>query len=196
MKELGRRFLEQWSPFAASLQRKLSVDGRSMFLDPFFGKQRARSVTTADVAELHCSLSHIPCQANRTLGVLSKMMNLAETWGIRDKHTDPCEDVERYPERKREKVPVADGTAASRTGINNFGGWSDRNHIYHCCLPILLLTGCRLSEIQTLEWRHVDLQQKELRLPDSKTGAKTAISAMPQSRCWRRCLIRECYPDG
>ncbi|MDU6377339.1 MAG: site-specific integrase, partial [Bradyrhizobium sp.] len=32
---------------------------------------------------------------------------------------------------------------------------------------------CRLSEIQRLEWRHVDLQQKELRLPDSKTGAKT-----------------------
>lgn len=38
---------------------------------------------------------------------------------------------------------------------------------------ILLLTGCRLSEIQRLEWRYVDLQQKELRLPDSKTGAKT-----------------------
>ncbi len=29
---------------------------------------------------------------------------------------------------------------------------------------ILLLTGCRLSEIQTLEWGHVDLEQKELRL--------------------------------
>ena len=38
---------------------------------------------------------------------------------------------------------------------------------------ILLLTGCRLSEVQTLEWRYVDLEQKELRLPDSKTGAKT-----------------------
>ncbi|MFZ8324154.1 tyrosine-type recombinase/integrase, partial [Staphylococcus aureus] len=35
------------------------------------------------------------------------------------------------------------------------------------------MTGCRLSEIQRLEWLYVDLQQKELRLPDSKTGAKT-----------------------
>ena len=68
---------------------------RREFLDPFFAKQRARTVTTADVAELHGSMSHIPYQANRTLGVLSKMMNLAETWGIRDKHTNPCEDVER-----------------------------------------------------------------------------------------------------
>jgi integrase len=38
---------------------------------------------------------------------------------------------------------------------------------------ILLLTGCRLSEIQTLAWNNVDLKGKELRLPDSKTGAKT-----------------------
>ncbi|MGW1420904.1 hypothetical protein [Bradyrhizobium sp. TM239] len=30
-----------------------------------------------------------------------------------------------------------------------------------------------MSEIQTLEWRYVDLEQKELRLPDSKAGAKT-----------------------
>ena len=29
-----------------------------------------------------------------------------------------------------------------------------------------------MSEIQKLEWRYVDLDQKELRLPDSKTGAK------------------------
>jgi hypothetical protein len=73
-----------------------------LFLDPFFAKQRVRSVTTADVAELHGSLSHIPYQANRTLGVLSKMMNLAETWGMRDRGTNPCEDIERYPEHRRE----------------------------------------------------------------------------------------------
>lgn len=72
-----------------------------LFLDPFFAKQRVRSVTTADVAEFHGSLAHIPYQANRTLGVLSKMMSLAETWGMRDKHTS--KDIERYPERKRER---------------------------------------------------------------------------------------------
>jgi hypothetical protein len=64
-----------------------------LFLNPFFAKQRVRSVTTADVAELHGSLSHIPYQANRTLGVLSKMMNLAETWGMRDRRSNPCEDI-------------------------------------------------------------------------------------------------------
>jgi integrase len=37
-------------------------------------------------------------------------------------------------------------------------------------IRLLLLTGCRLGEIQTLKWEHVD--GSVLRLPDSKSGAK------------------------
>ena len=174
MKELGRRFLEQYVPVrckpSTQAEYRRAVE---LFLDPFFAKQRARSVTTADVAELHGSLSHIPYQANRTLGVLSKMINLAETWGIRDKRTNPCEDVERYPERRRERF--LSPTELQRLGqALTIAEVSASETIYSiAALRILLLTGCRLSEIQRLEWRYVDLQQKELRLPDSKTGAKT-----------------------
>ena len=174
MKELGERFLGQYVPVrcksSTQAEYRRCVE---LFLDPFFAKQRARSVTTADVAELHCSLSHIPYQANRTLGVLSKMMNLAETWGIRDKHTNPCEDVERYPERRRERFLSPTelhrlGQALTAAELNE-----TETRYAIAAFRILLLTGCRLSEIQRLKWSYVDLQQKELRLPDSKTGAKT-----------------------
>ena len=37
---------------------------------------------------------------------------------------------------------------------------------------LLMLTGCRLNEIQTLQWEDVDLAAGELRLRDSKTGAR------------------------
>ena len=37
-------------------------------------------------------------------------------------------------------------------------------------IRLLMLTGCRLNEIQTLRWEDVDLDAGELRLPDSKTG--------------------------
>lgn len=174
MKELGERFLTQYVPArckpSTQAEYRRSVE---LFLDPFFAKQHVRSVTTADVAELHGSLSHIPYQANRTLGVLSKMMNLAETWGIRDKHTNPCEDVERYPERKRErflspKELQSLGQALTAAEVNE-----TETKYAIAAFRILLLTGCRLSEIQRLRWCYVDLEQKELRLPDSKTGAKT-----------------------
>ena len=39
-------------------------------------------------------------------------------------------------------------------------------------IRLLMLTGCRLSEIMTLKWEHVVLTARELRLPDSKTGAE------------------------
>jgi len=38
-------------------------------------------------------------------------------------------------------------------------------------IRLLMLTGCRLGEIQMLPWEDVDLEAAELRLPDSKTGA-------------------------
>ena len=39
-------------------------------------------------------------------------------------------------------------------------------------IRLLVLTGCRLGEIMTLKRAHADLKARELRLPDSKTGAK------------------------
>ena len=42
-----------------------------------------------------------------------------------------------------------------------------------------MLTGCRLSEIQKLRWEHVDLEAGELRLPDTKTGAKVVHLGEP-----------------
>ncbi len=44
-----------------------------------------------------------PYQANRTLGVLSKMFNLAEVWGLRRDGSNPCRHVQKYREKKRER---------------------------------------------------------------------------------------------
>lgn len=173
VKELGARFLKEHVAVrckpSTQAEYKRAVE---LFINPFFGSQRARSVSSADVSELHGAHAHIPYQANRTLGVLSKMMNLAETWGIRDKHTNPCDDVERYPEHKRERFLSAKEmkrlgevfTAAEATG--------SESRYAIAAYRLLLLTGCRLSEIQTLQWDHVDLEESRLNLPDSKTGAK------------------------
>ena len=38
---------------------------------------------------------------------------------------------------------------------------------------LLILTGCRLGEILSLRWEHVDMENGQLDLPDSKTGEKT-----------------------
>ncbi len=44
---------------------------------------------------------------------------------------------------------------------------------------LLILTGCRLNEIMTLKWAHLDLAERVLRLPDSKSGAKIVHLGQP-----------------
>ena len=153
VEELGTRFLEQHVAVrckpSTCAEYKRSVE---LFIVPVFKGQKVRSVTTADVAEFHAKLAHIPYQANRTLGVLSKMMNLAEVWGVPAKHSNPCEDVERYPELKRERF-LSDAEV-SRLGevLERYEKTGSECFFAAAALRLLLLTGCRLREIQDLRW--------------------------------------------
>jgi Arm DNA-binding domain len=63
------------------------------FINPKPGNRQVGSIAREDIAELHHSLAHIPYQANRTLGVLSKMLNLVEIWGLRPDGSNPCRHV-------------------------------------------------------------------------------------------------------
>ena len=104
MTELGRRFLEEYVPTHC----KPSTQGEyrrsvELFIDPAIGEMRISEVERKDIAKLHFDLRDKPYQANRTLGVLSKMFSLAEVWGLRPDGSNPCRHVKRYKERKRER---------------------------------------------------------------------------------------------
>ena len=60
-------------------------------------------IQRSDIAALHHDLRDTPYQANRTLGVLSKMFNLAELWDLRPDGSNPCRHVKRFREEKRER---------------------------------------------------------------------------------------------
>ena len=57
-----------------------------------------------------------------------------------------------------------------------------------------MLTGCRLSEIMTLRWDQVVLEAGELRLPDSKTGAKVVHLGEPAVAVMRGIVRKEDNP--
>jgi len=141
-----------------------------LFIKPAIGAFKVVDVTRADIAALHHKHRDIPYQANRTLGVLSKMFNLCEVWGLRPDGSNPCRHVPKYKETKRERfLSKEELRDLGETLADCEADGSETPHVI-AAFRLLLLTGCRLSEIQTLKWEYV--HSGYLNLPDSKTGAR------------------------
>ena len=154
------------SSTAGEYQR--SVD---LFIKPAIGTFKVSDVKRPDIARLHHDLRNIPYQANRTLGVLSKLFNLAEVWGLRPDGSNPCRHVTKYPETKRQRFLSGDELAQLGAVLDQCETDGSENASAIAAIRLLILTGGRLGEIQTLKWSYVAADT--LRLPDSKTGAKT-----------------------
>lgn len=174
MKGLGERFLDDY----VAVRCKPSTQGEykrsvELFINPKIGTRKVTDIERRDISELHHSLRHIPYQANRTLGVLSKMFNLSEIWGIRPDGSNPCLHVKKYVEQKRGRFLSPKEFAALGKTLREIEQDGSETQSSINAIRLLILTGCRLSEIMTLKWEHVDTTAHELRLPDSKTGAKT-----------------------
>lgn len=174
--ELADRYL---SDHAAAKKKPRSVeeDRRNIRLHvkPRLGKLTVASVTRDDIARLHGVMKASPIGANRVLSLLSKMFALAETWGYRPQHSNPCRGIDRYPERARDRLVSADELARLGDALARYTGyWAGP-----AAIRLMALTGMRKSEVLSLRWSELDLERGWARLPDSKTGAKTVPLGAP-----------------
>lgn len=141
-----------------------------LFIKPEIGSFKVIDVERKDIAALHHKYRDTPYQANRTLQVLSKMFNMAEIWGLRPDGSNPCRHVPKYREQKRERYLGQHelqrlGEALSEAERDG----SESVHVV-AAFRLLILTGCRLREIQTLQWAFIT--DAGMELPDTKTGAR------------------------
>lgn len=176
VKDLAQRFDEQHisvrvKPVTAREYRR-SLD---KLILPKLGRMVITDVTRAQIAKFHHDLRHRPYQANRCLAILSKMFNLAELWGLRVDGSNPCRLVPKYPEKQRERFLSLAEIKHLGDVLNDMEQEGREMPSAILAIRLLLYTGCRLNEIMTLQWDFVDLETRTLKLPDSKTGAKTVF---------------------
>ena len=100
------------------------------------------------------------------------MFNLAELWDLRPDGSNPCRHVKKYPEAKRERYLSTDELGRLGKVLRECEQEGIETQASINAIRLLVFTGCRLSEIMTLQWDYVDLESGVLRLPDSKTGKK------------------------
>lgn len=194
VKELAERFDKEH--IAIRVKASTAKEYRrnlERFILPTLGHLKVTGITRADVAKFHHDLRHIPYQANRCLPyqanrcleVVSKMFSLAEMWGLRPDGTNPRKHIRKYPEEKRERF-------LSAAELRRIGEVLREMEAEGIELPsailaarLLILTGCRLNEIMTSKWAYVDLAERVLRLPDSKSGAKIVHLGQPAAELLR-----------
>jgi integrase len=137
---------------------------------PAIGSRKIVDIKRADIADLHHAHRAAPYQANRILCMLSKLFNLAEVWGLRPDGSNPCRHVAKFPERRRERFLSA--PELIRLGEILAAAEEDGTETPQvvAAFRLLILTGCRMREIQFLKWDYVT--PTHIALPDSKTGAR------------------------
>lgn len=169
--DVCERFMNEYVPIhckeTTAKEYRRSVD---MFIKPVIGTRKVPDIIRTDIAKLHHGLRDKPYQANRTLGVISVIFNQCEIWGLRPDGSNPCRHVKKYTEKKRERFLSEDELKRLWETLDECERDGSESAAACNTYRLLILTGCRLGEIQTLKWDYV--KEDGIYLPDSKTGAK------------------------
>jgi integrase len=187
--DLADRYLAEH----AVLRKKpasLSADRRNLanHVRPLLGKLRVQDVTSEDIDQFLRDVQAGvtakdekgekrsrrivrggPGVANRCVALLSKMLNLAERWKMRPPGSNPCRGVEKFRERKVERFLSAEELGRLGDALRNY----ELSPYAVAAIKLLVFTGARLGEVLALRWDRINFERGEMRLEDSKTGAKT-----------------------
>ena len=171
--ELAGRYL---SEHVAVRCKPNTVTGYRQLIDrhavPLLGRQPISALGREHVADLHYRLRRTPMAANQAVDALSRMLNQAEAWGLVPPGGNPCRFVAKYRTRRLERFLTEE--EFRRLGRTLDALEAEGRVPVHAAaaLRLLMLTGCRRSEIMTLPWEDVHLEANEIRLRDSKTGPR------------------------
>lgn len=114
--------------------------------------------------------------ASRTVGLLGGIFSYAVDCGLIE--SNPVHGVKRFPDKKGDRYLSSVemlhlGQALNKAAQNEF----NQNAI--SIIKLLILTGARKNEIESVAWSAVDLESGHLRLKDSKTGQKLITLSTP-----------------
>jgi integrase len=170
MVRLWTRYLEEHAevrkkPASVATDKKLW----RLYIEKRLATRKVASVTPADLEKLMYEMRATPVSGNRALHLLGKMFTLARRWGMY-KGDNPTKGIDRYPEHRQHKhLSELDLARLSKALTAGEARWPGAV----AAIRLLMMTGCRLSEVTELRWGDVDLVAGFIHFADTKTGART-----------------------
>ena len=191
-----RRYAQVWKPQTLYVNRSYY---RCTLL-PRFAGQSIADIDRQDVERWFASLRATPVSADRSMPVLSVILTEAERMGHRPEGSNPCRGIRRYRRKGRERS-LSD--AEIRRLAETLSAHEAERALQVAAVRLLLLTGCRRSEVLTLRWS--DYRASRLFLRDSKSGPRTVwlsgaarnvLDAVERSGAWVFPAPRGSGPAG
>ena len=171
--EVFRRYGRNWKPRTLRVNRGYFVNQ----ILPWFRGRPIADITATDVREWFDSLHVTPVAADRSAPVLSVIMTCAETYGYRPEGSNPCKGIRRYRRKGRERFLSEEEVRRLGSALSHR---EENAPVHVAIIRLLLLTGCRSSEIVTLRWK--EYHDGHLHLGDSKTGPRMVWLSFPARR--------------
>jgi len=169
LKDLWAHYLE----FHAKPRKKSWPDDErqyNKYLAAWHNK-RLSAIRPADVEKWHGRMAkdHGPIQANRTLALLSTMLNKAGG-GVGWAGPNPCQPVANFPERSRERFLAPAEIGAFFTAL------AAEDPFWQAFFLLCLFTGARRGNIASMAWAEIDLEHGVWHLPGNKSKNKRPAS--------------------
>ena len=149
---------------------------RTYLKKPFSGKKLS-NITRKDIAKLHHEIGKNSGHyaANRALALIRCVYNRAIEWGVYE--SNPCEKIKMYKERSRDRF-LQPGE------MNRFfeALAKEPNEVIRDFVLISLFTGQRKTNVLTMKWADIDLQNAVWRIPAGQTKNETVqnVPLVPQ----------------
>ena len=171
VEELCKKFMEDYSKKRNKPSTRVGYQGViNRNIIPLLGRKKVQDVKRPDIAGLMEKLSYKPTEANKVFSVLRKMFNLAEVWGFRPDGTNPCRHVPMFPAGKSTHLISDEDMGKLFRQLDKIEAEGLENYVIPLAIRLQFEFAGRRSEIVTLEWEWIDLENRRVVWPDSKTG--------------------------
>jgi integrase len=161
--DLCDRFEQDYLPKRRPATKRDYLSILNIYVRPKLSRTKVADLVHSDIDLLHREISRrAPYRANRTVAVISRMMNLAMTWGWRV--DNPARGIERAPEVKRNRFLSAVELVRLTRVLRSHSERASANAIL-----LLLLTGARKNEVLGARWGQFDLENGVWTKPSGHT---------------------------
>ncbi len=157
-------------------------------IKPLLGKKKVAEITRADIKRFLQDVANGKTAADiktgkfgrarvtggkgtasRTLGLLGGIFAFAIDMGHIE--VNPVHGVKRFADRKHDRF-LSEAELVCLGGALREAEAAGENYAGIAIIRLLIFTGARKGEIESLKWSEIDFQRGLLRLEDSKTGQK------------------------